>query len=205
MNRIDREDMLELTRRMTPSRTHFTRIAGAYMDEEGYVDGTFNTSFRGLSAAEKEYTLAIAKEVVFAETNVALKKYRIPGMKPGSFWQMFYALCQCDLKNDALLLDFYELIGEKYPKGKPYAIYLYHGVYDIPVKAADHERLDDSVEVYSYLILAISPQTGPSRAGLPDCGFLYPAFTNRISDPAHIDIYSGGRDFLRAFLGLTEE
>ena len=32
---IDREDMLELTRRMTVSRNCFSRIAGAYMDEEG--------------------------------------------------------------------------------------------------------------------------------------------------------------------------
>ena len=87
MGNINREDMLELTRRMTPARTHFTRIAGAYMDEEGYVDGTFNTNFRKLTAAEKNYTLAIAKEVVFSETNVALSQYPIPGMKPGSFWR----------------------------------------------------------------------------------------------------------------------
>ena len=31
---IDREDMLELTRRMTVSRNCFSRIAGAYMDED---------------------------------------------------------------------------------------------------------------------------------------------------------------------------
>ena len=36
---IDREDMLELTRRMTVSRNCFSRIAGAYMDEEGFITG----------------------------------------------------------------------------------------------------------------------------------------------------------------------
>lgn len=35
---IDRSDMLELTRRMTPSRNCFGRIAGAYMDREGFID-----------------------------------------------------------------------------------------------------------------------------------------------------------------------
>lgn len=44
---INREDMLELTRRMTPARASVGRIAGAYFDEEGYVDGTFNTNFLG--------------------------------------------------------------------------------------------------------------------------------------------------------------
>ena len=32
---INREDMLELTRRMTPARTSFTRIAGCYVDADG--------------------------------------------------------------------------------------------------------------------------------------------------------------------------
>ena len=35
---IDREDMLELTRRMTIARNCFNRVAGAYMDEEGFID-----------------------------------------------------------------------------------------------------------------------------------------------------------------------
>ena len=36
---INRDDMLELTRRMTVKRNCFDRIAGAYMDEEGFIDG----------------------------------------------------------------------------------------------------------------------------------------------------------------------
>ena len=32
---INREDMLELTRRMTPARTCFDRIAGAYVNDMG--------------------------------------------------------------------------------------------------------------------------------------------------------------------------
>ena len=51
--KIDREDMLELTRRMTVSRNCFSRIAGAYMDEEGYIDGTFHTNFLKLSASDR--------------------------------------------------------------------------------------------------------------------------------------------------------
>ena len=46
MGKINREDMLELTRRMTLRRNCFDRIAGAYLDEEGFVDGTFNKHFQ---------------------------------------------------------------------------------------------------------------------------------------------------------------
>ena len=50
---INREDMLALTRRMNVKRTSITRIAGAYIDREGFVDGTFNTRFLKLSASER--------------------------------------------------------------------------------------------------------------------------------------------------------
>ena len=46
---INREDMLELTRRMTPSRTCMDRIAGGYMDEDGLLDGSFIILFVKLS------------------------------------------------------------------------------------------------------------------------------------------------------------
>ena len=34
-NKIDREDMLALTRRMNVARSSFTRIAGCYVDKDG--------------------------------------------------------------------------------------------------------------------------------------------------------------------------
>ena len=58
---INREDMLALTRRMTVKRTSMTRIAGGYLDRDGYIDGTFNTGFLKLSPDEKEKNLQIAK------------------------------------------------------------------------------------------------------------------------------------------------
>ena len=60
MGKINRGDMLGLTRRMTIKRNCFSRIAGAYMDEEGFVDGTFNTHFLKLSASDQTRNLAIA-------------------------------------------------------------------------------------------------------------------------------------------------
>ena len=71
---IAREDMLELTRRMTPARSSVSRIAGAYFDEEGYVDGTFNTHFLKLSAAERTKNLNIAKAMLLSKTNELLRE-----------------------------------------------------------------------------------------------------------------------------------
>ena len=151
---IDREDMLELTRRMTVSRSCFSRIAGAYMDEEGFIDGSFNTHFLKLSGSEKERNLNIAKTVPYSNTNVNLKNYRLDlgARRPGGVIQLLEALRQCELKNDALLYSLYEYIGEKYQPGYPYAIYLFFGSYDVPTKGKDKENQWESEEVYQFLI-----------------------------------------------------
>lgn len=190
--KINREDMLEITRRLTASRTNLARIAGAYIDEEGYVDNTFNTNFLKLKGEERNRCLEIAKTIPFSATNEDLKMYVMPGMKPGSIWQLLYALRDCELKNDALLMNLYEIISESYPIGRPYAIYVYFGIYDVPLKGTDKEALGESEEVYQYLILAISPLSGDYEAGIPECGFLYPAFTDRSTDMAHVNFYQKG-------------
>ena len=190
--RVNREDMLELTRRMTIARNCFGRIAGGYMDGEGYVDGTFNTHFQKLSGADKTKNLRIAKAVPFSETNRQLKgfRFRPEGQGPGSVWQLLMALRECELKNDALLLSLYEYIGERYQPGFPYGIYVFHGNYDIPLKGSDKVQQRESEEVYNFLICAICPVTGDYEAGEPQKGFLFPAFSDRAGDIESIDMFS---------------
>ena len=102
---INRDDMLELTRRMTPARASVGRIAGAYFDEEGYVDGTFNTNFLKLSASERTRNLNMAKTVLISKTNEQLKEYRITKEmgKPGSVWQLLDGVKESEMKNDAYM------------------------------------------------------------------------------------------------------
>ena len=70
ITRINRDDMLELTRRMTIARTSMTRIAGSYMDADGFIDGTFNTNFLKLKNSEKEKNLTIAKAIKFLKKHM---------------------------------------------------------------------------------------------------------------------------------------
>ncbi|MBQ8946540.1 MAG: DUF4317 family protein [Lachnospiraceae bacterium] len=189
---INREDMLELTRRMTPSRNCFSRIAGAYMDEEGYEDGTFNIHFGKLSAAETKRNLEIAKAIPFSRTNEQLKEYSFPegAARQRGMWPILTALKQNRLKDDALLSIVYQVIGENYHSSKPYSIFMFSGSYDVPVKAADGEWLEGSEEVYDFLICAVSPLVGEYEPGNPEFGFLFPAFSDRSSDDCRIDIFS---------------
>ena len=160
---INREDMLELTRRMTPARSHIDRIAGAYYDAEGYIDGTFNTHFLKLSTAEKTKNLELAKAVLQAETNKQL--------------------------NDAFLDLLYEMIGERVAPGKESYCFLFHGMYDVPMKGTDKEWQEGSEEVYNYLLCAVGPLVGEYEPGLPEAGFLYPAFRQRSTACNYINLY----------------
>ena len=82
---IDRNDMLELTRRLTPERSSVGRIAGAYFDAEGYVDGTFNINFLKLSVPERKKNLSIAKTVLFSETIYAYQRSQTAGRIVAAF------------------------------------------------------------------------------------------------------------------------
>ncbi len=85
-------------------------------------------------------------------------------------WQLLMGIRACGLKNDALLDVFYELVTENYQSEKDYAVYLFHDRYDVPVKAADHERLGESEQMFEYIICAICPVYGDYEPGRPECG-----------------------------------
>jgi len=189
---INRDDMLELTRRMNPSRNCFMRVAGAYMDEEGFDNGTFNIHFGKLSQAETKRNLELAKAIPFSKTNEQLKEYEFPvGEKRKSgMWSLLSALKQNNLRDDALLSIFYEVVGETYKTDKEYSIFVFSGSYDVPVKGTDGAWMEGSEEVYDFLICAISPLEGEYEPGTPEFGFLFPAFVDRSSDSDVIDFYN---------------
>ena len=168
---INREDMLLLTRRMTPKRTSITRIAGCYVD--------------------KEKNLALAKAIPFAKTNEELKREKFSEKEMGKegLWQLLWAIRDCGLKNDALLDLFYERVIELCQLPYDYAIYLFHDCYDIPAKAADHERLGESEQIFEYLICAVCPVSGDYEPGKPVGGFLFPAFEDGGCLLEYMDIY----------------
>ena len=120
-----------------------------------------------------------------------LREYAFPedAQKPGSIWQLLMALKSCELKNDALLDVFYEKVGGAYKSKGPYAVYFFHGSYDVPRKGMDKESQWESEEVYQFLICAICPVHGDYEPGRPECGFLFPAFTERCANLNGIDIF----------------
>ena len=108
------------------------------------------------------------------------------------------ALNECGLKNDAMLDTFYEEFGQRYWTGKSYAIYFFHGSYDVPLKANDKESLWESEEVYRFLVCAVCQVSGDYEPGEPECGFLFPAFKDRSSDTERVNVFASDGNFRKA-------
>ena len=188
---INRDDMLELTRRMTPARSCFDRIAGAYIDGMGEVDESFNIHFGKLTTSDKTKNLELAKAIPFSKTNVQLKEYTFPDSVKGkdSMWQLLQTMLDCGLKNDALMDVFYEQMADGYAVDHESAVFVFRGVYDIPLKGKDKESQWESEEVYEFIICTVSPVFEQYEPEAPIFGFLYPAFSDRSADKEKIDIF----------------
>lgn len=193
---LKREDMMELTRRMTLSRSSFTRIAGCYLDKGGEIDGTFNRHFLRLSDADRRKNLELAKAIPYAETNNQLKEYCFAdnGGRAGAMRRLLEAVRQCGLKNDALMETFYEQIAGCYRTARDYAVFVFHDRYDVPLKGKDSRRQWESEEVYEYLICAVCPVQGDYEPEKPQWGFLYPSFSERSANPGYIAVFDEDPD-----------
>lgn len=190
MDKINREDMLELTRRMTLKRNCFGRVAGGYYDEDGNLEDSFNVHFRNLPIPDQRMLLEIAKSIPFAKTNEQLKEHRFTETeKSSSAWKTMMQLIRCELKNDALLENIYEALGERLAIDQASCLYFFQGIYDIPRKGTDKKEQWESEEVYSFLICALCPINGDYIPDEPVEGFLFPAFSERSGNENRIDMY----------------
>ena len=104
-------------------------------------------------------------------------------------FQLIQAIQQCGLKNDALMDVFYEQMVDGYVVDHEFAIYVFHGVYDIPLKGKDKESQWESEEVYDFIVCTISPMKAEYEPDAPVFGFLYPAFSDRSADREKVDIF----------------
>jgi hypothetical protein len=113
------------------------------------------------------------------------------------------------LKNDELMDTFYDFIIDSYDYVGNYLILIFHDAYDVMTKTSDNNKLDESEEVYEYLLCAICPVTLTKAAlgyredenrigprirdwvvGVPDTGFVFPAFTDRSTDIHSVLFYT---------------
>ena len=207
---VTKSDILEIKRRLKKDDCTFTRICGCYVNAHHEKVVTFAQNFLNLEDEEYYKYIDIAKKVLSGKLNDQLMQLEFSSdeEEAGGKQQFFMGLRASALKDDNLLDVFYDQIIENYDFVGNYLILLFHDAYDVMTKTEDKIKLDESEEVYEYLLCAICPvvQSKPglgylsdeNRIGprirdwvvsMPDRGFLFPSFAERSTDIHSVTYY----------------
>ena len=200
---MNKSEVLELKKRFTKNGCTFTKMSGCYVNAQKEMQLLFHETFLNLEEEEFYKYLEIAKKALSGAMGNNLLEISFPATEEqaGGRQQFLMGLRASKLKNEALLETFFQQVIENYSYVGNYLILLFHDAYDVMTKTTDHASLDESEEVYEYLLCAICPVdlTKPglgylqdeNRIGarfrdwvvqVPESGFLFPAFSDRSAD-----------------------
>ncbi len=200
---MTRKDILELKKRLNKTDCTITKMCGCYVDNHKNKVVKLSETFLNLEDDEFFKYLEIARKCLSGTVGNNLMQLDFPLAEeaPGGRQQFLMGLKESGLKNDALLETFYDLIIENYDYAGNYLILVFKDAYDIITRTSDRMKLDESEEVFDYLLCAICPvclskpglgyREEENRIGArirdwvvcpPDTGFVFPAFSDRSSD-----------------------
>lgn len=200
---MNKKEVAEIKRRLKKESCTIQHMCGCYVDAEKNKLVTFSQKFLNLEEDEFYKYLEIAGKALSGTlgNNLLELEFPINEEAVGGRQQILMALRASKLEDDDLLDTYYDLIIDSYDYVGNYLITLYYDVYDVPLKGTDELAMDESDEVYEYLLCCICPVAlskpglgyleGEHRIGArirdwvvgpTDTAFLFPAFNGRATD-----------------------
>ena len=222
---MTKQEIAEIKKLLTPKKCSITRICGCYVDGEKNKKTEFKQAFLALPEEEMFKYFEILRKTLSGTLgkNLLTLDFPLASEEAGGTQEFLLRLRDSQLKNDALLEEFYDKIIANYEFVGNYLILLIHDAYDVPGKTSDGIEMEDaSDEVYEYILSCICP-VELSKPGLsynaaenifqnrirdwvvtlPETGFLFPAFTDRSSDIHSALYYSKDSEELKE--GFVEQ
>lgn len=228
---MDKKSIGELRRRLKKDSCTFTKMCGCYVNDSKNKIIKLDEIFLNLEDEEYYKYLEIAKKVLSTNVgnNILELDFPLEEEQPGGHQQFLLGIKKSGLKDQGLLDAFYDMVIEKYDSLGNYLILLFHDVYDVMTKTTDNNKLDESEEVYEYIICAICPMIlskpglGYNKSdmrigtlnrewmvGMPETGFIFPAFNERSSDIHSVLMYTADsknphNELIQDILGCREK
>ena len=227
---MNKKEILEIRKQYTHERCAISRICTCYVDGEKNIKTQMKEAFLSLPEEETCKYFNIFKQTLSGTLGKNLLNLEFPleAENAGGAQEFLLRLRDSQLKDEALLEEFYQKIIDHYYFPENYYIILIHAAYDIPGRSLDgSEMFDASDNVYEYLLCSLCP-VKLSKPGLfynmehnqienrirdwvvepPVKGFLFPAFNDRNSD-IHSMLYFSKMaeelqpDFIQSMFGCT--
>lgn len=207
---MNKQEISEIKKLFTQKNCSITRICGCYVDGEKNKKTEFKQAFLALPEEEMFKYFEILRKNLSGTLgkNLLTLEFPLKSEEPGGTHEFLLRLRDSKLKDETLLDEFYDKIIETYEFVGNYLILVIHDVYDVPGRTKDGIDMEDaSDEVYEYILACICPvnlskpglsynaeeNTFQNRirdwvVGLPETGFLFPAFNDRCVD-LHSTLY----------------
>ncbi len=214
-----KNEINEIKKLFSQNNCSITRICGCYVDGEKEKKAEFRQAFLALPEEEMFKYFEILRKNLSGTPGKNLLTLDFPLIteEEGGTQEFLLKLRDSKLKDDELLDAFYNKIIESYEYVGNYLILVIHDVYDVPGKTSDGIEMDDaSDEVYEYIMACICPvnlsKPGLSYnaaennfqnrirdwvVGMPETGFLFPAFNDRGADLHSVLYYTKNADELK--------
>ncbi len=206
---VTKKDVLELRRRVTKKSCTIDQLCGCYVDANKNVVLKFSQRFANLEEEEFFKYLEIAKKLLSGSMGGNLLELNFQRGETGDEHQKYlYTLKASKLTNEELLDRLYEKIIDSYECTGNYLILVFHDIYDVIARTRDGRKLDESSEVYEYMMAALCPvefskpglsyREEENRIGIsdrnwvvgaPEIGFTYPAFADHGADASAVLYY----------------
>lgn len=209
---MNKKEISELKRRFTKEGCTVQRMAGCYVDAEKTKVCTFTEQMLSLEDEEFFKYLEILKKAMSGTVGNNLLTLSFPTeaeTKEGGIHKVLMAIRESELSDDTLRDALFDRIIETYDYTGNYLITLFYDAYDVPVRTSDELLLDESTDVFRYLVCCICPvnlskpalgyredenRIGPRIrdwvVGPVDTAFTFPAFTDRATDIHSVLVYT---------------
>ena len=220
---MTKKEINEIKSQYTLEDCGILKLCACYVDGEKNKITKMNETFLNLPEEEKHKYFDIFKKTLSGTCGKNLIDMQFSGTAyEGNGTRSFlFKLRDSELKDDAVLDEFYDKVIASYDYPGNYIIFLINQVYDVPSKTTDNIEMEDaSDEVYRYILCSIC-HVKLSKPGLgydasdnmfhnqeqfhmvdvPDIGFLFPSFNERSEDDEKILYFSkDDGDFQTLFL-----
>lgn len=205
------KEIAEIRRRFNIEKTNIKCIRGCYVNENKDIISEFNQFFGTMPKDESEEILAIIKKTLSGTLGKNLIDIEFTNQQviASDEHDLLMKLKDSELDDDEAAAELYQKIIRSLVTEGKYLILLTLDSYDVPSYSKDEIKLEDSAEVFKYVLCSICPvkMTKPALSysvnengfkniktdwiiSNPEIGFMFPAFDYRQSNIYNALYYS---------------
>lgn len=207
---MEKKEINELKKLFTLEKCGISKVVGCYVNGDKVKLANIDELFGVLPEEEQHKYFEIFRKSLSGQTGKNLLNMEFNETAKDEQRDFLIRLRDSELKDEKILDEFYDKVIESYNYVGNYIIILAYQSYDVPSITSDNmENEDVSEEVYRFVLCSICPvelskpgleyfeventfhnSERSYMVGLPDMGFLFPAFTERCEDRDRLLLYT---------------